>query len=290
MEKKTNTQYLYNTAELKYCGIVISCMAHWYPHHCYSQSNNLFPHRHHFPVHLEASPQQPGMFNHNDYDFLFVKPKTADTVAQTWSLPRPSSTRFLQYEELKEATNNFAPASTLGEGRVLVEVGMLSILLRCNFVKLVGYYSSRDSSQNLLCYELVPNGSLEAWLQASLLLLLISSDIGSQCESGSTPRPEANFTPKLSMPAVFEPDPFGLNPFRRFRNCPLDASRELKLPPLSFILHTSGGGASGVLAGTATDGDVTKGAAFGPVTTAVLAEMAGLRQVVVVVVTEFSVG
>ena len=51
-----------------------------------------------------------------------------------------------------------------------------------------------------------------------------------------------------------------------------------------------GGGALGALAGTATDGDVTKGAAFSPVTTAVFAEMAGLRQVVVVVVTEFSVG
>lgn len=41
---------------------------------------------------------------------------------------------------------------------------MLSRLHHRNLVKLVGYYSSRDSSQNLLCYELVPNGSLEAWL------------------------------------------------------------------------------------------------------------------------------
>ncbi|KAK6239495.1 hypothetical protein QUC31_004964 [Theobroma cacao] len=123
-----------------------------------------------------------------------VKPRTIDAVARAGSLPHPSSTRFLQYEELKEATNNFAPASILGEGgfgrvfkgvlsdgtavaikrltsggaqgdkEFLVEVEMLSRLHHRNLVKLVGYYSSRDSSQNLLCYELVPNGSLEAWL------------------------------------------------------------------------------------------------------------------------------
>ncbi|KAE8723218.1 Serine/threonine-protein kinase PBS1 [Hibiscus syriacus] len=134
----------------------------------------------------KASPQEP------------VKPKTADAVAQAGYLPHPSSTRFLQYEELKEATNNFAPASTLGEGgfgrvfkgvltdgtavaikrlisggpqgnrEFLVEVEMLSRLHHRNLVKLVGYYSSRDSSQNLLCYELVPNGSLEAWLHGPL--------------------------------------------------------------------------------------------------------------------------
>ncbi|XP_039037789.1 proline-rich receptor-like protein kinase PERK3 [Hibiscus syriacus] len=127
--------------------------------------------------------------------------KTKDCrVAQAGSLPRPSSTQFLQYEELKEATNNFAPASTLGEGgfdrvfkcvltdgmvvaikrlisggpqgnkEFLVEVGILSILHHRNLVKLVSYYISRDSSQNLLCYELVPNGSLEAWLQGNLPL------------------------------------------------------------------------------------------------------------------------
>ncbi|KAJ6343764.1 hypothetical protein OIU76_005500 [Salix suchowensis] len=45
---------------------------------------------------------------------------------------------------------------------------MLSRLHHRNLVKLVGYYSSRDSSQNLLCYELVPNGSLEAWLHGPL--------------------------------------------------------------------------------------------------------------------------
>ncbi|XWS76661.1 hypothetical protein CRYUN_Cryun01aG0196500 [Craigia yunnanensis] len=127
-----------------------------------------------------------------------VKPRTADAAARAGALPHPSSTRFLQYEELKEATNNFAPASILGEGgfgrvfkgvlsdgtavaikrlttggpqgdkEFLVEVEMLSRLHHRNLVKLVGYYSTRDSSQNLLCYELVPNGSLEAWLHGHL--------------------------------------------------------------------------------------------------------------------------
>lgn len=46
---------------------------------------------------------------------------------------------------------------------------MLSRLHHRNLVKLVGYYSSRDSAQNLLCYELVPNGSLEAWLHGIYL-------------------------------------------------------------------------------------------------------------------------
>ncbi|WJZ90476.1 hypothetical protein VitviT2T_009617 [Vitis vinifera] len=127
-----------------------------------------------------------------------VKPSTADPVPVVGSLPHPTSTRFLAYEELKEATNNFEPASILGEGgfgrvfkgvlsdgtavaikrltsggqqgdkEFLVEVEMLSRLHHRNLVKLVGYYSNRDSSQNLLCYELVPNGSLEAWLHGPL--------------------------------------------------------------------------------------------------------------------------
>ncbi|XP_062006763.1 proline-rich receptor-like protein kinase PERK3 isoform X1 [Rosa rugosa] len=122
------------------------------------------------------------------------KQRTVDTVLPVGSLPHPSSTRFLAYEELKQATNNFESASILGEGgfgrvfkgvlsdgtavaikrltnggqqgdkEFLVEVEMLSRLHHRNLVKLIGYYSSRDSSQNLLCYELVPNGSLEAWL------------------------------------------------------------------------------------------------------------------------------
>ncbi|GFZ19298.1 protein kinase superfamily protein [Actinidia rufa] len=118
--------------------------------------------------------------------------------SSTQSLRHPTSTRFLAYEELKEATNNFEAASILGEGgfgrvfkgvlsdgtavaikrltsggqqgdkEFLVEVEMLSRLHHRNLVKLVGYYSNRDSSQNLLCYELVPNGSLEAWLHGPL--------------------------------------------------------------------------------------------------------------------------
>jgi len=132
-----------------------------------------------------------------------VKPRTIDPAPApapaAGSLPHPSSTRFLAYEELKVATNNFEPASILGEGgfgrvfkgvlsdgtavaikrltnggqqgdkEFLVEVEMLSRLHHRNLVKLVGYYSSRDSSQNLLCYELVPNGSLEAWLHGNLI-------------------------------------------------------------------------------------------------------------------------
>lgn len=133
--------------------------------------------------------------------FSAVKPRTADPVPRAASLshPHPSSTRILAYEELKEATNNFSSSSILGEGgfgrvfkgvlsdgtavaikrlttggqqgdkEFLVEVQMLSRLHHRNLVKLVGYYSSPDSSQNLLCYELVPNGSLESWLHGNLL-------------------------------------------------------------------------------------------------------------------------
>ncbi|TKY52448.1 Receptor serine/threonine-protein kinase ALE2 [Spatholobus suberectus] len=126
------------------------------------------------------------------------KPRIESAVPAVGSLPHPTSTRFIAYEELKEATNNFEPVSVLGEGgfgrvfrgvlndgtavaikrltsggqqgdkEFLVEVEMLSRLHHRNLVKLVGYYSNRDSSQNLLCYELVPNGSLEAWLHGPL--------------------------------------------------------------------------------------------------------------------------
>ncbi|GAA0140677.1 hypothetical protein LIER_01983 [Lithospermum erythrorhizon] len=130
-------------------------------------------------------------------DIDAAKPRSLDAVpASAGSLPHPTSTRFLSFEELKEATNNFALASILGEGgfgkvfkgvlkdgtlvaikrltsggqqgnkEFLVEVEMLSRLHHRNLVKLVGYYSNRDCSQNLLCYELVPNGTLEAWLHA----------------------------------------------------------------------------------------------------------------------------
>ncbi|KQK03622.1 hypothetical protein BRADI_2g08937v3 [Brachypodium distachyon] len=126
------------------------------------------------------------------------KQRTPDAVSAVESLPRPTSTRFLAYEELKEATNNFEASSVLGEGgfgrvfkgilsdgtavaikklttgghqgdkEFLVEVEMLSRLHHRNLVKLIGYYSNRELSQSLLCYELVPNGSLEAWLHGSL--------------------------------------------------------------------------------------------------------------------------
>ncbi|KAF3332922.1 Receptor-like serine/threonine-protein kinase ALE2 [Carex littledalei] len=117
-----------------------------------------------------------------------------DAISACGSLPRPTSTRFISYEELKEATDNFNLSCMLGEGgfgrvfkgvlidgtavaikkltngghqgdkEFLVEVEMLSRLHHRNLVKLIGYYSSRDSTQNLLCYELIPNGSLEDWL------------------------------------------------------------------------------------------------------------------------------
>ncbi|CAL4964446.1 unnamed protein product [Urochloa decumbens] len=126
------------------------------------------------------------------------KQRTPDAVSAVDSLPRPTSTRFLSYEELRAATNNFESSCVLGEGgfgrvfkgvlsdgtavaikkltsgghqgdkEFLVEVEMLSRLHHRNLVKLIGYYSSRESSQNLLCYELVPNGSLEAWLHGAL--------------------------------------------------------------------------------------------------------------------------
>ncbi|PWA83106.1 protein kinase superfamily protein [Artemisia annua] len=134
----------------------------------------------------EASPKE------------IAKPRTTEAPPSGGSFPHPTSTRFLQYEELKEATNNFEHASILGEGgfgrvfkgvlsdgtqvaikrlstggqqgdkEFLVEVEMLSRLHHRNLVKLVGYYSNRDNSENLLCYELVPNGSLEAWLHGPL--------------------------------------------------------------------------------------------------------------------------
>ncbi|MFS7976245.1 putative protein kinase RLK-Pelle-Extensin family [Helianthus anomalus] len=127
-----------------------------------------------------------------------VKPRVVESLPTAGSFQHPTSTRFLAYEELKEATNNFEHASILGEGgfgrvfkgvlsdgthvaikrlssggqqgdkEFLVEVEMLSRLHHRNLVKLVGYYSNRDSSENLLCYELVPNGSLEAWLHGPL--------------------------------------------------------------------------------------------------------------------------
>ncbi|OEL15166.1 Receptor-like protein kinase ANXUR1 [Dichanthelium oligosanthes] len=158
------------------------------------------------PAHVDADPPdaasnssaapsglvQPPVSPHN------AKQRTPDAVSAVESLPRPTSTRFLSYEELKAATNNFESSTVLGEGgfgrvfkgvlsdgtavaikkltsgghqgdkEFLVEVEMLSRLHHRNLVKLIGYYSNRESSQNLLCYELVPNGSLEAWLHGAL--------------------------------------------------------------------------------------------------------------------------
>ncbi|KAJ8440855.1 hypothetical protein Cgig2_000743 [Carnegiea gigantea] len=135
-----------------------------------------------------------------DPENYVARPRTSNAASGGGSHPHPGSTRFLPYEELKKATNNFEKASILGEGgfgrvyrgvlrdgtavaikrlskggpqgdkEFLVEVEMLSRLHHRNLVKLVGYYSSRDSSENLLCYELVPNGSLEAWLHGNCIL------------------------------------------------------------------------------------------------------------------------
>ncbi|KAI5078479.1 hypothetical protein GOP47_0006150 [Adiantum capillus-veneris] len=109
------------------------------------------------------------------------------------SIPRSITTRLFTFDELRQATNNFNPENVLGEGgfgrvykgvlkdgtevaikrfgnsgqgdrEFVVEVEMLSRLHHRNLVKLIGYYASRDSSQHLLCYELISNGSLEAWL------------------------------------------------------------------------------------------------------------------------------
>jgi serine/threonine protein kinase len=59
-----------------------------------------------------------------------------------------------------------------GDKEFLGEVEMLSRLHHRNLVKLTGYYSNRESSQNLLCYELVANGSLEAWLHGMTIFFL----------------------------------------------------------------------------------------------------------------------
>jgi serine/threonine protein kinase len=66
-------------------------------------------------------------------------------------------------------------AGQQGDKEFLVAVEMLSRLHHCNLVKLVGYYSNRDSSQNLLCYELVPNGSLETWLHGNVISQIMDS-------------------------------------------------------------------------------------------------------------------
>ncbi|KAJ6400947.1 hypothetical protein OIU84_016382 [Salix udensis] len=91
-----------------------------------------------------------------------VNPGTKDPAPAAGPLPHPSTVA------IKRLTNG----GQQGDKEFLVEVEMLSRLHHRNLVKLVGYYSSRDSSQNLLCYELVPNGSLEAWLHGNLIHIL----------------------------------------------------------------------------------------------------------------------
>ena len=102
------------------------------------------------------------------------------------SLAHPATMRFLFYEELKRAiilreqaclervvltefsraflvvallsqSRDLPSGGPQGDNEFLVEVEMLSRLLLSNLVKVVGYYSSHNSSHNLLCYEFVPN-------------------------------------------------------------------------------------------------------------------------------------
>jgi len=56
------------------------------------------------------------------------------------------------------------------------------------------------------------------------------------------------------------------------------------------LVEARGGLSAAVLATAAANGDVAERASFGPVASAGFAEIAGLRQAVVVVVTEFGVG
>jgi hypothetical protein len=127
-----------------------------------------------------------------------VTPNEQIILADSKSFPRPENTQQFSYEELREATNDFAPECFLGEGgfgkvyrgvlrdgtevaikkltigghqgdrEFLVEVEMLSRLHHRHLVKLLGYFCSHEPRQQLLCYELIPNGSLEAWLHGSL--------------------------------------------------------------------------------------------------------------------------
>ncbi|XP_024378773.1 receptor-like serine/threonine-protein kinase ALE2 isoform X6 [Physcomitrium patens] len=57
-----------------------------------------------------------------------------------------------------------------GDKEFMVEVEMLSRLHHRHLVKLLGFYCSLEPLQQLLCYELIPNGSLESWLHGPLSL------------------------------------------------------------------------------------------------------------------------
>lgn len=65
--------------------------------------------------------------------------------------------------------------------------------------------------------------------------------------------------------------------------------RKTRAPAVSGGTNSCAG-AFGVLAAATADGDVAERAAVGPVAAARLAEVAGLREIVVVVVAEFGVG
>lgn len=126
-----------------------------------------------------------------------IPPDTSSTrmvITREKSFPRPSNIRDFSYEELQEATDDFSPQCFVGEGgfgkvykgvlkdgtevaikkltsggnqgdkEFMVEVEMLSRLHHRHLVKLLGFYNSLEPLQQLLCYELIPNGSLESWL------------------------------------------------------------------------------------------------------------------------------
>eukprot|EP00850_Spirogloea_muscicola_P008094 SM000042S15361 [mRNA] locus=s42:531081:535905:- [translate_table: standard] len=77
--------------------------------------------------------------------------------------PRPSSTRVFTYDELREATDNFSVKSIVGEGGFgRVYKGVLKDHTEVAIKKLTG--GGHQGTHQLLCYELVPNGSLESWL------------------------------------------------------------------------------------------------------------------------------
>lgn len=67
------------------------------------------------------------------------------------------------------AVKRLAAGGHQGDREFVVEVEMLSRLHHRHLVKLVGYCARRG--QHLLCYELLPNGSLESWLHGQALPL-----------------------------------------------------------------------------------------------------------------------